>query len=60
MKEDLSKFTVKEIEEMINELEDSYAGLLGNDAPLSEMHRVRKKILELQEQLRIRKNNSSD
>jgi hypothetical protein len=57
MDNDISKLSDREIEEIISELEDAYGTLLGSDAPATELHPIRTRILELQEELRKRKNS---
>jgi ribosome-interacting GTPase 1 len=51
MKKDLSKLSINEIEEKINELENAYAELLGNYADARQLNRIRKKISELKTEL---------
>ena len=57
MEELLFKLTDKEIEEKISELEHAYAEFLENDAHLHDLHGIRKRILELQQELLSRRNN---
>ena len=57
MEEDLFQLTDKEIEERISELEHTYAEFLESDAHLHDLHYIRKRILELQQELLNRKNN---
>lgn len=57
MEEDLFQFTDKEIEQMISELEHTYAEFLESDAHVHDLHIIRKRILELQQELLSRKNN---
>lgn len=57
MEEDLFQLTEKEIEKMISELEHTYAEFLESDAHVHELHVIRKRILELQQELLNRKNS---
>jgi hypothetical protein len=57
MEEDLFQLTDREIEERISELEHTYAEFLESDAHLLDLHNIRKRILELQQELVNRKNN---
>lgn len=57
MEEDLFQFTDREIEQMISELEHTYAEFLESDAHVHDLHRIRKRILELQQELLSRRNN---
>lgn len=57
MEEDLFQLTDKEIEEMISELEHAYAEFLENDAHPHDLHGIRQKILELQQELLSRRSS---
>ena len=57
MEEDLFQLTDREIEERISELEHTYAEFLESDAHLHDLHNIRRRILELQQELVNRKNN---
>ena len=50
MEEDLFQLTNKEIEEKISELEHTYAEFLESDAHIHDLHIIRKRILELQQE----------
>ena len=56
MEEDLFQLTDKEIEERISELEHTYAEFLESDAHLHDLHNIRRRILELQQELVNRRN----
>lgn len=57
MEEDLYQLTEKEIEEMISELEHTYAEFLASDAHVQDLHGIRKRIMQLQQELTNRRNN---
>ena len=57
MEEDLYQLTEKEIEEMISELEHTYAEFLASDAHVQDLHGIRKRIMQLQQELISRRNN---
>ena len=57
MEGDVTKLTNQEIEEWLRELEHVYAETFGNGANASELHHIRKRILELQQELSRRKHN---
>jgi ribosome-interacting GTPase 1 len=56
MEEDLFQLTDKEIEEKISELEHAYAEFLESDAHLHDLHNIRRRVLELQQELVNRRN----
>jgi hypothetical protein len=57
MEEDLFQLSDREIEQMISELEHTYAEFLENDAHVHDLHGIRQRILELQQELTSRKNS---
>jgi len=57
MEEDIFHLTDKELEEMISELEHAYAEFLESDAHVRDLHRIRERIVELQQELINRKSN---
>lgn len=57
MEEDFFQLTDKEIEQMISELEHTYAEFLESDAHAHDLHIIRKRILELQQELVSRRND---
>jgi hypothetical protein len=57
MEEDIFQLTDTEIEEMISELEHAYAEFLESNAPVHDLHNIRKRILQLQQELTNRKNS---
>jgi hypothetical protein len=57
MEENVSKLSKKEIEEQIRELEHTYAEFFGDEGDVSELHHIRKSILELQKELSRRREN---
>ena len=57
MEEDIFHLTDKEIEEMISELEHTYAEFLQGDAHVRDLHKIRKRILELQQEIISRRTN---
>lgn len=57
MEGDVSKLSNNEIEERIKDLEHVYAEFLGDDADAHQLHRIRRRILELQSELNKRRSN---
>jgi len=57
MEGDVSKLSSHEIEDRIRELEHTYAEFLGDDADARQLHHIRKRILELQNELNKRRGN---
>jgi len=57
MEGNVSKLSAREIEEQLRDLEHSYAEFFGDGGDASELYRIRKKILELQKELKRRKDN---
>lgn len=57
MEEDIFHLADKEIEEMISELEHTYAEFLQGDAHVRDLHKIREKILELKQELVNRRNS---
>jgi hypothetical protein len=57
MEGDVSKLSTKELEERIRELEHTYAEFFCNEADVSALHHIRKRIMELQKELSRRKNH---
>jgi ribosome-interacting GTPase 1 len=57
MEEDLFQLTEREIEERISELEHAYAEFLENHAHVHDLHGIRQRILELQQELINRKDS---
>lgn len=57
MEEKLFHLTDGEIEEMISELEHAYAEFLESDASARDLHSIRRRILQLQQELDNRKNS---
>jgi len=57
MEEDIFHLTNKEIEEMISELEHTYAEFLQDDAHARDLYRIRERILELRHELVNRRSN---
>jgi len=57
MEGEVSKLTTREIEEWIRELEHAWAESFGNGADVSDLHPIRRTILELQQELGKRKTN---
>ncbi|MBO9683211.1 MAG: hypothetical protein J7502_11180 [Flavisolibacter sp.] len=54
MEGNVSKLSTREIEEQIKDLEHTYAEFFGDGGDAGELHRIRKKILELQKELKRR------
>lgn len=54
MKGDVSKFSIRELEERIRELEHTYAEFFSDEADVGELHHIRKRIMELQKELNKR------
>lgn len=57
MEEDLFQLSDEEIEERIRELENTYVEFLEGNAHAHDLHLVRERILELQQELDSRKGN---
>jgi ribosome-interacting GTPase 1 len=57
MEEDLFQLSDREIEERIRELEHAYVEFLEGEAHAHDLHIIRKRILELQQELLSRRNN---
>jgi hypothetical protein len=57
MEGNVSKLSTKQIEEQIRELEHTYAEFFGDEGDVSELHHIRKTILELQKELSRRREN---
>jgi hypothetical protein len=57
MEGEISQLNNHEIEETIRELEHIYAEFLGGDADVHQLHHIRKRILELQNELNKRRSN---
>ena len=55
MEGNVSTLSTKEIEEQIRDLEHTYAEFFGDEGDVSELHRIRKTIQELQRELKRRK-----
>jgi hypothetical protein len=57
MEGNVSKFSTKEIEEQIRELEHTYAEFFGDEGDAGQLQHIRKSILELQKELSRRRNH---
>ena len=57
MEGDVSKLSIKELEERIKELEHTYVEFFRDEANADELHHIRKRILELQKELTRRRDS---
>jgi hypothetical protein len=57
MEADITKLSTRELEERIRELEHTYAEFFGDEGDPNELHRIRRRIMELQIELTARAAN---